>query len=559
MRRIFFSVALTVLSACAPLATETGVADAAGSGPDAGAEITIFTGGTIYTGLANPRTVEAVVVDISGVILGTAPPLSKDWSDDEVEVIDLAGAVMFPGFTDAHAHLSGIGTRELTLDLTGTISISDLVMRAASATSSPDQGRLIIGRGWIETGWPEGRMPTAADLDAETSGQKLAFIRADGHALVATSAALAAAGITDATPDPEGGRIERGPDGKATGLLIDRAMDKVLALSAAPDAAALSKALATGAEVYAARGWTGMHNMSVTAAEAPLMAELANAGRMPLRLWNAFAIEAVDIAAQRLHETPAIRNRTVKVYMDGALGSRGALLLKPYSDQPKNSGLSLLDTDSLGEIMADAKARGFQLAIHAIGDRANRNVLDAFERGGHGKADRWRIEHTQVLAPEDIARIGRSGLIASMQPSHAIGDLKFAPARLGQARLGGAYAWKSLLREGVVIAGGSDAPVEVGSPLIEFYAAVARKDLQGNSGEGWHPEQALTREEALALFTTAPAYASFQEADLGTIEAGKRADFTVFDKDLMTIPEAEILTAKPVMTVVDGAVVWRDK
>jgi predicted amidohydrolase YtcJ len=243
--------------------------------------------------------------------------------------------------------------------------------------------------------------------------------------------------------------------------------------------------------------------------------------------------------------------------MDGALGSRGAQLLAPYADRPESTGLSLLDDDRLAELMARAKAANVQLAIHAIGDLANRRILEAYETGGYGAAERWRIEHAQVLAPEDIGRVAKSGLIPSMQPSHAIGDLFFAPARLGMDRLRGAYAWASLIRAGSIIAGGSDAPVEVGSPLIEFYAAVARKDLSGFSGEGWHPEEALSRQQALMLFTYWPAYAAFQEEDLGTIEPGKIADFTVFDRDLMTVPEGEILKARAVMTVIGGEIVWQ--
>lgn len=242
--------------------------------------------------------------------------------------------------------------------------------------------------------------------------------------------------------------------------------------------------------------------------------------------------------------------------MDGALGSRGALLLEPYADRPDTSGLSLMEPGALAQLMNRAEGADVQLAIHAIGDLANRRIMDTFEAGGHDAEDRWRIEHTQILHPEDIARVGSLGLIASMQPSHAIGDLKFAPDRLGRDRLYGAYAWQSLLETGAIIVGGSDAPVEVGTPQIEFYAAVARKDLEGFSTEDWYPEEALTRAQALTLFTSAPAYAAFMEDDLGTIEVGKLADFTVFDRDIMTVPEDEILQAETVMTVIHGEIVF---
>ncbi len=521
-------------------------------------KLTVFTGGTIYTGNPEYPTVDAVVVGEDGRIIGTAPPLSEDWDESEIELVDLKGAFMYPGFTDAHAHLLGIGQRELNLNLEGTASIAELVTRIEAELQGMDKGVLLFGRGWIETGWPEGRMPSAADLDAVSPDNPVILTRADGHALVANSAALAAAGITDETADPSGGLIERGEDGHATGMLIDNAMALVAPLLTEPDAAAKARALETGAKVYASRGWTGVHNMSVGSDEAPIMLELAGEGKLPLRLWNAFDADEAgfELAAAHDYEGPTITNRAIKLYMDGALGSRGAQLIKPYSDRPETSGLSLITDEDLADFMKRSDAAGIQVAIHAIGDLANQRILDIYEAGGYGPEKRWRIEHTQILAPTDIARVGALGLIASMQPSHAIGDLHFAPARLGMDRLAGAYAWKALIDDGAVVAGGSDAPVEVGSPLIEFYAAVARKDLKGFEGEGWHPEQKLTREQALGLFTSAAAYASFKEDDLGTIEAGKLADFTVFDRDLMTVPEAEILDAKAMMTVVGGEIVW---
>lgn len=522
-------------------------------------KLTVFTGGTIYTGNPDLPVVDAVVVGEDGRIVGTAPPLSEDWDEAEIELVDLHGAYMYPGFTDSHAHLLGIGQRELTLNLEGTTSVAELVGKIAAEAEGKEPGVLVFGRGWIETGWPEGRMPTAADLDPVSPDNPVILVRADGHALVANSAAMAAVGITDETPDPDGGRIERDADGHATGMLIDNAEALVGPLRTKLDAAGKARALEVGSKIYASRGWTGVQNMSVGPDEAPIMQKLAEEGKLPLRLWNAFDADedGFAIAAGHEYEGPTIRNRAIKLYMDGALGSRGALLIKPYSDRPDISGLSLITNEDLAKWMKRSDEAGVQVAIHAIGDLANQRILDVFEAGGYGPEQRWRIEHTQILAPEDIARLAKDGLIASMQPSHAIGDLHFAPARLGLARLAGAYAWKSLIDDGAVVAGGSDAPVEVGSPLIEFYAAVARKDLKGFSTEGWHPEQKLSREQALALFTSASAYAAFEEKDLGTIEAGKIADFTVFDRDLMTVPEADILGAKAMMTVVGGKIVYQ--
>jgi hypothetical protein len=528
-------------------------------------QFTYFSGGTIYTGNGT-ETAPGVLVGPDGLIVSTAARdealkipegLKAKALRYAVTEIDLAGDTMFPGFVDGHAHLLGIGQRELTLNLEGTASVDELTTRIEAEAWGLPEGQVVFGRGWIETGWPEARMPTAADLDGSAPDNPVILVRADGHALVANTAALDAVGITDDTPDVEGGKIERDAAGKATGILIDNSMGQVLALVATPTEAQIIEGYVTGAFEYASRGWTGIHNMSVDPAHAAIMERLDLEGRLPLRVHNAFDERGMALAAAGEHETETITNRSVKLYMDGALGSRGALLIEPYSDRPDTRGLSLLEPDRLAEIMDEAAATQVQLAIHAIGDLANRRILQTFDVGGYEGDLRWRIEHTQVLHPDDIARVGELGLIASMQPSHAIGDLKFAPDRLGRDRLEGAYAWQSLLDAGAIIVGGSDAPVEVGSPLIEFYAAVVRKDLQGFSNADWSPEEALSREQALEIFTGAPAYAAFMEDQVGTIEVGKYADFSVFDRDLMTVPETEILDAKATMTVVHGEVVFR--
>lgn len=530
-----------------------------GFGPRAPAEITLFHGGVIYTGNPDRPVVDGVIVGGDGRILATNNSIPAEWGAGAVETINLNGAVMYPGFVDAHVHLQGIGERELTLNLEGTSSIEDLVTRSTAELQDLPAGELLYGSGWIETGWPEERMPNAADLDAVSTEHPIILVRADGHALVANTAAMTAVGVTDATPDPDGGMIERSDTGTATGIFIDNAMNIPWTLIKKPTDEEVAIALETGSSVYVARGWTGVHNMSVETREASILEALDIEGQMPLRVYNAYGEEGFTIAAGRLHETDTIQNRAVKIYMDGALGSRGALLLKPYEDRPETSGLSLITDSALRNIMARASAENVQLAIHAIGDLANQRVLDAAETSNYKSERRWRIEHAQIFAPEDIQRVADLGLIASMQPSHAIGDLKFAASRVGLRRLRGAYAWQSMLKAGAVIAGGSDAPVEIGSPMIEFYAAVARKDLDGNSGRGWRPGEAVSREQALAMFTTGAAYASFQEDDLGTIEVGKMADFTVLSDDIMKIPEAEILAVKPMMTVVGGEVVWKAK
>lgn len=522
--------------------------------------VTVISAGTIYTGVAENPTVGGLVVGEDGRILAT---LSKErladirTPDGEPTYLNYPNATLYPGFVDGHAHLQGIGERELTLNLAGTGSVAELVERVAGVASEQEAGTVIVGRGWIETGWPEGRMPNRQDLDAVAPNHSVILTRADGHALVANTLALTRGGIVDTTPNPSGGAIERDEDGVATGILIDNAMSFVEKLVSAPTEEDLSERLEVGAKVYAERGWTGLHNMSVSPREAPLMEALDNEGRLPVRVHNAFNSNGFAIAKDRRHETDTIQNRAVKLYMDGALGSRGALLFEPYSDRPDTRGLALRTKEETVDILAAAAADNVQIAFHAIGDKANFDALDWMYEAIEGVDDpRWRVEHAQILRTEDIMSFGDTGIIASMQPSHAIGDLKFAGDRLGLERLEGAYAWQAVLDTGGLVVGGSDAPVEVGSPLIEFYAAVARKDLEGNSGEGWHPESAVSREDALAMFTSAAAFASFQENDLGTLEPGKIADISGFDRDLMTIPEAEILETKTVVTIVGGEVVW---
>jgi predicted amidohydrolase YtcJ len=527
----------------------------------------VFTGGTIHTGAEANPTVELVAVDEGRIVFAGAAADAEALIGPDTETVDLSGAVMFAGFTDAHAHVSGVGERERTLNLEGVRSVAEL--QAAVARAAEDEtASVIAGRGWIETHWPEDRFPNAADLDAVESERPVVLIRADGHALVANTAALAAVAITADTPDPAGGAILRDETGQATGMIIDTAMAPFARLQPPPTLEERTALHELGARTLAASGWTGVHNMSVDFADIEVMETLAGQGRMPLRIANyvnpeSYASVAAMVGTEQADER--VLTPGVKFYMDGALGSRGAALLEPYDDAPANTGLFMSRRNSAEDMMQDALRDGVQLAVHAIGDAGNQRLLNWMERSFNAvgadereQSDpRWRVEHAQVLAPSDIPRFGELGVIASMQPSHAIGDLHFAPARIGLQRLEGAYAWRSLIETGAIIAGGSDAPVERGEARIEFYAAAVRRDLNGFSGEGWHPEQALDRETALKLFTIWPAYATFREDELGTIEVGKIADFSVFDRDLMTVPDLELRQARPVMTVVDGAVVWR--
>ncbi len=455
--------------------------------------------------------------------------------------------------------MRGIGERELSLNLEGSRSAAEAAGRVKEYLAARKPAGPVWGRGWIETGWPEGRFMNRADIDAFSAGRPVLLVRADGHALVANTAALKAAGIDESTKAPAGGQILKGPDGKLTGMLVDNAMSLVRKLQRPPTEADRRAAFDAAFKVEAAYGWTGVHAMSVDWKDVGLLESLNAEGKTPLRVYNAVdADQAGPLFARgpRATKDGRITTRAIKLYEDGALGSRGAALFEPYADAPGTTGLVRTPPETMRAVMTKAKAAGIQVASHAIGDRGNANVLDLYAAQGVDGL-RWRIEHSQIVRPVDIPRFAKLGVIASMQPSHAIGDLHFAPARLGEQRLNGAYAWETFLKSGAVVVGGSDAPVERGDALIEFYAAVARKDLKGFSAPDWHPEEALSRAEALKLFTSSAAYARFAEDELGTIEPGKRADLSAFSVDLMTAPEAEIPKGHAVLTIVDGKVVYR--
>lgn len=538
----------------------------AGTAASAQAQDLVIRGGPIYTGVDARPTAEVVQVR-DGRIAYVGPAVGAPAADG-LTPIDLKGAALFPGFTDGHGHLDGIGWRELTLNLEGSASVAEAMTRLSDWVASHPDGP-IVGRGWIETRWPEARFLTAADLDAAAPGRVVLLSRADGHAVVASTSALAAASITGDTAAPSGGEILKGSDGRPTGLLVDAAMDLVGALFPQQDPAAVRAAYRAGFRVEAEYGWTGIHFMSAPWRDVPLMEAMAEAGEAPIRVYNSVTpngAAALIAGGPRSVADGRVITRAIKYYADGALGSRGAALFEPYADRPDTTGLMQITGDEIIPLYEAALRGGIQVATHAIGDRGNASVADWYRQAlsavpaaerPTGEDVRWRIEHAQILRPADYHWFQDLPIIASMQPSHAIGDLHFAPARLGEARLDGAYAWHSLVDLGVIVVGGSDAPVERGAPLIEFYAAVARADLEGFQGPDWRPGEAVDRATALKMFTLWPAYASFREAELGTIEVGKRADFSAFSVDLMTAPVADIPKGHATLTVVDGVVVHR--
>jgi len=527
--------------------------------------------GKIYTGNEAQPLAEAVLA-IEGrvALVGTSREVLARTPAD-ARRIDLKGQALFPGFTDAHAHLAGIGFRELVFDLEGVASLAELKTRLAQRVAATKPGDWIAGRGWIESRWNPVKFPTRHDLDEVAPDRAVALTRADGHALVANSLALKRAGVDRNTPDPAGGKISKdSATGEPTGMLIDEAMTLVQRLIPAPSDAEMLEALEVGARRSLQLGWTQLQYAGTSWKEVDLLCQLHAADRLKLRVYVAIDGPGAD-SQKLLKEGPSLQRcgdrvtvRAIKVYIDGALGSRGAALLSPYNDARETDGLLVNSSDTLLATFTAALKRGIQIETHAIGDRGNRIILDIYEKAfaavppqQRAVADpRWRIEHAQVLSQQDIPRFAKLGVIASMQPSHAIGDLYFAPHRLGPDRLSGAYAWRSLLDAGATVAAGSDAPVEKGDPRIEFYAAVARRSVDGFADANWHLEQRVSREQALEMLTLAPAFAAFQDKDRGSIEVGKQADFTVFSTDLMSIPEAEILKAQPVLTVIGGEIVY---
>jgi predicted amidohydrolase YtcJ len=551
---------LILLSLCLPVAHSQ--AD--------GADL-VFRNGNVYT--VNDRAPHAEAIAVKGdriVYVGSNEGV-KSYIGSRTRVIDLKGRTVVPGLTDAHCHLIGIGEREMSFNLEGVASLDELLNRLKERVARAKPGEWVMGRGWIETFWKPPAFPTRLDLDRVAPNNPVFLTRADGHASVANSAALKIAGIDRSTANPDGGEIMKDKaTGEPHGMLLDHAQGLVARHIPAAGAAETEEAIVVGARRSTEVGWCQIQDAGGSYADVNLMRKLYKEGRVKLRIYK--AVYGPGPAATRLLSDGASTGefdnrftlRTIKVVMDGALGSRGAWLLEKYSDYD-SSGFPTVKIEDVLPMLVEALRQGIQVETHAIGDRANREILNLYEKAlntvppGERKIrdPRWRVEHAQIVNPTDIPRFARLGIIPSMQPSHAIGDLHFAPSRLGLKRLEGAYAWQSFLKSGVVIAGGSDAPVERGEPMIEFYAAVARKDQRGFTGEGWHPEQAVTREQALKMFTLWPAHAAFEESLKGSIEAGKLADLTVLSADIMKIPEADILKTRCVMTVIGGEIVFQ--
>jgi predicted amidohydrolase YtcJ len=556
--RIITLTLMIMLLCLVPVHSKTEVADI------------VFKNGNIYTVNERRPRAEAVAVKGNKIVFVGSNLDAKAYEGKSTRIVDLQNKTVVPGLIDAHYHLAGVGAREMNLNLEGTASLEEFLARVKARVDRARAGEWVTGRGWIETFWKPQAFPTRWDLDKIAPENPVYLTRADGHAAVVNSAALKVAGVTKETPNPQGGEIMKDKaTGEPSGMLVDRAQNLVGRHVPAPTEAEMEEALLVGVRRSIELGWTQIQNAGSPFSEVERLKKLYGSGKIKLRIYEAIRGPGPD--AQRLLREGVAKNlydnrfnvRTIKVSLDGALGSKGAALLEPYADHD-TTGLLMFKEEELMPMFTEALRQGIQVETHAIGDRANRVILDLYEKAFKAvppaarkvRDPRWRVEHAQIMHPDDIPRFVKLGVIPSMQPSHAIGDLHFAPSRVGVKRLEGAYAWQSFLKQGSIIAGGSDAPVERGEPMIEFYAAVARRDQKGFTGEGWHPEQKVTREQALKMFTIWAAYAAFEEGEKGSIEVGKLADLTILSADIMKIAEPEILKTVCVMTVINGEIVF---
>jgi hypothetical protein len=531
----------------------------------------VLHGGAVVT--LDPERPEARAVAVRGGRIAAAGD-DRDilrLASDATRRIDLGGRMVLPGLTDAHGHIRSLGEQLDSLDLRGVDSIEEVARRAAARAAALGPGEWVTGGGWDQHLWPGERFPDHRPLSRAVPDRPVWLSRIDGHASWANRRAMEAAGIGRATPDPPGGVIRRDARGEPTGIFIDNAQDLIGSVQPKPTRARLKEWITLALGRCAAVGLTAVHDAGVGEEEAAAFRELADEGRLPLRvylMWSGIGGAYLSGAAtpfERLLAEPPLVDyrdrltlRAVKLMIDGAMGSRGALFFEDYADDPGNRGLPVMTPEAIEQAAVVALRRGYQVCTHAIGDRGIRLVLDAYERalaqvppGDH----RPRIEHLQCVAREDVPRLKALGVIASMQPSHATSDMYWADERVGPDRGRGLYAWRWVLDAGVRLAAGSDFPVDPERPLVGLHSAVTRQDLKRWPEGGWHPEQRMTLEEAIRAYTAGAAYAAFEEDTRGRIAPGYLADLTVVGRDLRAIPPGEIPDAGVAYTIVGGVVV----
>ena len=541
-----------------------------GQAPAAPADV-ILTNARIYTVDDSHPFVSALAVRGGRVAFVGDARGALTLRGPQTRVIDLGGKTVIPGIVDAHGHMEGLGEALATVDLVGSTSADEVVARVVARNRNGSDRPWIAGRGWDQNRWGDTRFPTHEKLSAAFPDTPVILTRIDGHAFFVNKKAMDLAHVTAATKDPEGGHIERDANGNPTGVFVDNAMSLIRRVVPPPSHDEIKRNLRAAIAETHRWGLTGVHDPGEGADVIAAWEELGRAGEINSRIYVMItggrapnkqldSMMAIGPRSDLYNSTLWIRS--IKLYADGALGSRGAALLDPYTDDPKNNGLLVSDPKFIEAVAVQALKSGFQVNTHAIGDRGNRVTLDAYEaalRQVPVADHRFRIEHAQILNYADIPRFAQLGVLPSMQTSHQTSDMYWAGARLGVHRLPGAYAWRALLNTGVVIPNGTDFPVEFVNPMISFHAAISRQDANDWPPGGWYPEQVMTREEALKSMTIWPAYAAFQENELGSLTAGKHADFVILDQDIMRVPPSLILQTHVLSTWVEGKPVYEAK
>lgn len=538
-----------------------------GCGLKENADLLLINGRIITVNDINPNAEAVAVRDGRIVEVGATAALQAKYVALQTE--DLKGAAVFPGFIDAHLHMNGLGRSLMELDLVGTTSYDEILKLVEARVNSAPANEWITGRGWDQNDWTVKEFPTNEKLNACSGNYFVMLKRIDGHALLVNHKVLTAAGITANTPDPPGGLIVKDSKGNPTGVLIDNAKYLAEKIKPVPTRDDDSLALERAMESCLKAGLTSVHDAGVEPEMIALYKTLSKRGKLKTRVYAmldgsnpSLLTEYFSAKRDTVEQDHFLKIASVKLYADGALGSRGAALLEPYSDSPGQTGLAVTDPEEMRSIAERALENGYQVCIHAIGDRGNRMALDAYEKAllhtkTYGLDKRLRIEHAQVVNEFDIPRFAKLGVIASMQPTHCTSDMYWAEERVGPKRILGAYAWRKFMENGTVICNGSDAPVESNDPLWGIYAAVTRQDQKGFPPDGWYPDQKMNAMEAIKGFTVNAAYAAFEEKLKGSIEKGKLADMVVLDKDLTAIEPKEILSTSVVMTIVGGRILYR--
>ena len=517
----------------------------------------LLVGGTVHL-VDGPKRLEIAVAE-GRIVALVHPGDARAWLNATAEVVDLAGTHVYPGLTEGHGHFTGYGAALEQVDLVGTASFADVVGRVKAAADRLPAGAWVFGRGWDQNDWPEKALPTQGVLSAAVPDRPVLLRRVDGHAVLLNARALALAGITVESTDPAGGRILRDASGAPTGVLVDAAADLVERVVPRPTAADIERRVLLAGRTLASFGLTSIHDAGTSREELAVLRRLERDGRLPIRVYAMLDGGDDELLAAEFGNGPWLTRsgmlavRAVKLYADGALGSRGAFLSAPYSDEPGTHGLEVTTSARLADVVKRAAKAGFQPCVHAIGDAAVARTLDTFEQVlGAGSALRPRIEHAQIVRPVDVPRFARLGVIAAVQPTHCTSDMPWAPRRLGAERTAWAYRWRSLLAAGARLELGSDVPVESPDPRLGMWAAVTRRPPEGTTEPGWNVPEALSRAEAVAGFTAWSAYAAFEEGWRGAIAPALAADFTVLDRSLEEGEPATILQARVVRTIVAG-------